>query len=140
MDPNLLTIGEEVARLEFPAVSATDMAIVSAIMDDPNPIHFDPRAIEDTNHTGLVNPGSINLSYLTQAALSVAAGPTDIVSLDVRFEANVYEGEDVTAIATVERIDDNAETLDLSLVLEKGDETTAATGTATVRPDTECTE
>lgn len=138
MDLDSLTVGTEVASVEFSDISAKDMAIVSAIMDDPNPIHFDPRALESTGQPGLVNQGPINMSYLTQVALRVADSPTGLVSLDVRFEDNVFEGDDVTATATIAGVDEAAGTIDLDLTLEKASGAIPVTGSATVEPDPDC--
>lgn len=130
-----ITIGDTVAEKSFDDVPAKNMKIVTALMEDPNPIHFDRRAIEQMSRPGLVNQGPINMSYMTQAALAVAESPTDLTSLDARFEENVFEGDDVLATATVdEKYEEDGEGyVNLDLLLEKADGTTAVTGTATVR-------
>jgi acyl dehydratase len=130
-----ITTGDTVAETSFDDVPAKNMKIVTALMEDPNPIHFDRRATEQMGRPGLVNQGPINMSYLTQAALAVAESPTDLTSLEARFEENVFEGDDVTAVATVDEKyeEDGDEYVDLDLVLEKADGTTAVTGAATIR-------
>jgi acyl dehydratase len=139
MHYNDITIGEEVARLEFTDISAKDMQIVSALMTDPNPIHYDERAVERMGHPGLINQGPINMGYATQAALAVADSPIDIKSMQFRFEDNVYEGEDVSAIAiaTDKYTENSVGYVDLEIRLENSKEKIPVTGSATVRMNTE---
>lgn len=130
-----ITEGDTVSERVIEDVRDEDMRLVSALFDDPNPIHFDPQVVEEQGHPGLVNQGPINMSYVTQAALDVAKSPSDLKSLQVRLEDNVYKGETVTARAKAldKRKTDGAGTVELELELEKDDGTVAVTGSATVR-------
>ena len=134
MKYNELTEGTLAARVEFPDVPAKNMEIVTALMEDPNPIHFDRRAVEEMDWPGLINQGPINMAYVSQAALAVADSPTDVVSMSFRFESNVFEGEDVASTATVtDRYrEDGDGYVELELALEKEDGDTPVSGTATV--------
>lgn len=134
-----ITIGEEVATLEFTDIDPANMKIVSAVMGDPNPIHYDERAVERMGHPGLINQGPINMGYGTQAALAVAESPLGIEAMEFRFEDNVYEGEDVKAVAeaTDTYVEDGQSFADLEIRLEKADGTVPVTGTATVRTESD---
>lgn len=126
--------GATVAEQTFEDVDACSMKLVTAIFRDPNPIHYDREYAEDQGFPGRVSQGPLNASYVTQTVLSIVDGPQDLRALDVRYEDFVFEGETVTATATVDRVHEtNAESrLDLTLELCKEDGTTALTGTATV--------
>lgn len=129
-----ITEGEEVGEVQFDDVSEDDMKIVSAIMNDPNPIHFDERHVEEMGHPGLINQGPINLSYLAQAARDVTESPTDLRYLYVRNEANVFEGEDVTAVATAtdKYVEDGTGVVELDLELRTADGSVPVVGDAVV--------
>jgi acyl dehydratase len=134
MHYNDITEGEEVGKVQFDDVTQDDMKVVSAIMDDSNPIHFDERHVEEMGMPGLINQGPINLSYLAQAARDVTESPTDLRYLNVRNEANVFEGEDVTAVATAtdKSVEDGAGVVELDLELRKGDGSVPVVGDAIV--------
>lgn len=134
MHYNDITEGEEVGKVQFDDVTQDDMKVVSAIMDDSNPIHFDERHVEEMGMPGLINQGPINLSYLAQAARDVTESPTDLRYLNVRNDANVFEGEDVTAVATAtdKYVEDGAGVVELDLELRKGDGSVPVVGDAVV--------
>lgn len=139
MDYETLSVGDEVARVAFDDVPAADMRLMSALMDDPNPIHFDRRTVEAMGHPGLVTQGTINMGYAVQPALAVAASPAGIESLEFRYQTPVFEGDAVTASATVTdtfRTDAGAFT-ELDLALEKADGEVAVSGSAVVEVSTD---
>lgn len=139
MDYETLSIGDEVARIAFDDVPAANMHLMSALMDDPNPIHFDRRTVDAMGHPGLVNQGTISMGYAVQPALAVAGSPTGIESLAFRYQSPVFEGDSVTAIATVTdtyRTDAGA-FAELDLALEKADGEVAVSGSAVVEVSTD---
>lgn len=118
------------------SVSAADFRVVSALLREPNPVHYDAEYAAEQGLPGRVSQGPLNAAYAVQAAMAVADGPADLRSLDARFEAFVFEGETVTAVATVDALQnggDGERTVVLDLELLKNDGTVALTGTATVR-------
>lgn len=128
------SVGDVVGEFTF-TVDPASIQLVTAIVRDPNPIHFDTGYIEERNLPGRVSQGPINASHAIQAALRIAESPTDLHEFSVRYEDFVFEGEEITAIAIVEekRVGAGSTTVDLSLTLEKPDGTVALTGTASVR-------
>jgi acyl dehydratase len=129
-----LTEGDQDAELEFQNISPEHMHVVSAIMRDPNPIHFDRRHTEEMDRPGLINQGPINVSYISQVALKATEDPTALRHLNVRNEVNVFEGEDVRAIATVsdKYTEDGDPLVELDIELRKPDGTVAVVGDAVV--------
>lgn len=127
--------GEVVTEKTYPDIDESGMKIVSALMRDPNPIHYDRRLVEDRGYPGLVNQGPINVSYITQTVLSILDTPRDMLSLRVRFEEMVFENDTVTVRVEVEdkSATPDGKRVDLALTLEKDDGTVGATGVATVR-------
>lgn len=93
-------------RLE--RVEAARMKTMSALMRDPNPIHFDPEA---TRALGLgdrvVNQGPANLGYIVNMLLEWVGDPAAIRRLRVRFEANVFAGDRVEASGEVTEVRDD---------------------------------
>jgi acyl dehydratase len=81
------------------------MALLAAILGDPNPIHWD-RAEVAKRGLGdrLINQGPINVAYVCNA-LAAWAGPTALRSLTFRFTANVFDGDEVVAGGVVTDVD-----------------------------------
>lgn len=92
--------GDEVlARRTIRDVDPADMRVVTAIVADPNPMHFDPRYVERQGYPGRVNQGPVTAAYAAQAALAVADSPGDLCRLAVQFDGFVFEGDTVEATA-----------------------------------------
>jgi len=108
------------------------MALMTAILRDPNPIHFEPATSDDGTNPR-INQGPLNVGYVANM-LTNWAGPGSIRRLQVRFVANVFEGDHVEASGVVTAITgDSDETLaecDVQLVRSNGD--LVLTGTAVV--------
>lgn len=130
--------GTVAATRTFENVDSEAMKLVTAIVRDPNPMHYDPEYAADQEFPGRVNQGPINAAYAVQAALLVADSPADLHGFDVRYDGFIFEGETVTATATFEgaRVEDDP-FVDLSLELTNQDGGVVLTGTATVqmKPD-----
>jgi len=91
--------GEVLARRTIRDVDPADMRVVTAIVADPNPMHFDPRYVERQGYPGRVNQGPVTAAYAAQAALSIADSPGDLRCLSVQFDGFVFEGDTVEATA-----------------------------------------
>lgn len=62
------TKGAVVADFTF-SVEPEDIQPVTAIVRDPNPLHFDTSYVEERDLPGRVSQGPINATYAVQAAL-----------------------------------------------------------------------
>jgi len=135
MEFDELSVGDQLEPRVVDDVSGEDMKLVAALLQDPYPPHYDPRAAEELGYPGLLNQGPANLSYLLQALVRELASPGDLRSFDVRFHDMVFEGETVTATATVEEkeLDDGEGIVTFAVALEKADGTVAVDGSATAR-------
>jgi acyl dehydratase len=116
--PAELRAGDRLPELRLP-IELWPMKVFSLIMDDPNPIHFDP---EHTERLGMgahpVNQGTLNLGYVIDAVLAAVADPARILSTRCRFLGNVLEGDVVTAGGEVTAVVDGVVELDVWLDVE----------------------
>jgi len=108
------------------------MALMAAILRDPNPIHFE-LATSDDGTDLRINQGPLNVGYVANM-LTSWAGPDSIKRLRVRFVANVFEGDDVEASGVVTAIAEDPDgalaECDVQLVRSNGD--LVLTGTAII--------
>ena len=116
-------------------VDPEKMKVMAALLADPNPIHFDTRALA---RLGLeerpVNQGPRNMGYL-QTMLSRWAGGRDrLLTFKVRFQGNVLGGDRVRAHGVVTEVRDTERgrvaSCDITLEVVGGD--VALSGTADV--------
>ena len=127
-------VGDRIPVWSHGPVTPERMALMAAILRDPNPIHFEP-AITGGDEKGLrINQGPLNVGYVANM-LTSWAGPDSIKRLRVRFVANVFEGDDVEASGVVTAIADDPDgavaECDVQLVRSNGE--LVLTGTAIVR-------
>ena len=113
------------------SVSAEKMKILAAILRDPNVIHIDADVVRER---GLgdkrINQGPTNLGYVTNM-LEANFGPGSITRLQVRFGANVFEDDTVTAGGNV--VARSPEAVQCEVWLQREDGTAAVSGSADVR-------
>ncbi|MCP3976710.1 MAG: hypothetical protein GY720_19670 [bacterium] len=123
--------GDNLDPQTFGPVSTEKMKILAAILRDPNVIHLDKDVIRERGlGDKLINQGPTNLGYVTNM-LEANFGPGSIARLTVRFGANVFEDDMVTAGGVVTEAGDADVTCDIWL--DKPDDTRALQGTAVVR-------
>ncbi|MFP9191438.1 MaoC family dehydratase [Natrialbaceae archaeon A-CW1-1] len=134
MELDSLDPGDELSPLVVEDLQGSDMKLGAALLQDPYPPHFDKRTAEEMGFPTLLNQGPFNLSYLLQCVLRPVISPTDLESFDVRFHAMVFEGETVTATASVASVEEtnNGQTVTFDLELTREDGTVAVDGTATI--------
>ena len=96
-------MSEQVPAREFGPVSAEKMKTMAAILQDPNPIHWD---VESVRQLGMgdrpVNQGPINMSFLVNTITAWTGDPGALRELVIRYQANVFAGDTVRCEATVE--------------------------------------
>jgi acyl dehydratase len=69
-----IEVGHRIASMMVESVDPARIKVASAILDDPNPIHYDVEQVERLalGHE-VVNHGPINLGYLATVAMRFAA-------------------------------------------------------------------
>ena len=86
-------------------VDPEKMKVMAALLADPNPIHFDTRALA---RLGLderpVNQGPLNMGYLQTMLARWAGGRDRLLSFRVRFHGNVLAGDRVRAQGEVSEV------------------------------------
>lgn len=96
-----LQVGMEIPPWEV-LVSAEKMKTTAALLADPNPIHFDVRAVRAL---GLgdrpVNQGPLNMGYVMNMLAAFTGSHDCLRRLRVRFLANVLAGDRVRATGVV---------------------------------------
>ena len=89
-----ISVGQPLDVFVIESVDPARMKTMAAILQDPNPIHYDTAV---TQALGLgdkpVNQGPINLTWLIESAVRFAGGPDRLVSVKIRFLGNVFGGE-----------------------------------------------
>jgi acyl dehydratase len=133
MDFEDLSPGDELEPRTLEDLRAEDMKLIAALLQDPYPPHFDRERAEKLDYPGLLNQGPANLSYLVQPVVRALDSPSDLRSFDVRFHNMVFEGQTVTATATVADTQkaDGEGLVEFDLELQTEDGTVAVNGTAT---------
>ena len=126
-------VGDRIPVWSHGPVAPERMALMAAILRDPNPIHFEPAATGGDEKGLRINQGPLNVGYIANM-LTSWAGPDSIKRLRVRFVANVFEGDDVEASGVVTAIAEDPDgalaECDVQLVRSNGD--LVLTGTAII--------
>jgi acyl dehydratase len=126
-----LRVGDELPAFVVESVDAQRMKTMAALLDDPNPIHFD---VELNKRIGYgdkpINQGPITMSYMMNVVVA-AAGAGAVRRFSCRFLGNVLGGERVECRGTVTAIDRDAGTAEIELTAVAGDRPVLA-GAATV--------
>lgn len=92
-------VGAELPARVVERVDIAKMKTMAALLQDPNPIHWDPqstRALGMGDRT--VNQGPINLAYVMNMLVAwVGNDPSRLRAITLRFMANVFDGDRVEA-------------------------------------------
>ena len=128
-----IEVGQQLEPFVIESVDPEPMKTMAAILQDPNPIHFDTNA---TRELGLgdhpVNQGPTNLTWLTEFVQRFAGGPDRLVTLKVRFLGNVLGGDRFECTGTVTAVDHDAGVAELE-VGATSDGRPALGGTAVIK-------
>ncbi|TYL46363.1 MaoC family dehydratase [Nocardioides sp. BGMRC 2183] len=127
-------VGAEIPALEL-TVDPERMKVMAALLADPNPIHFDRRALAALGMDERpVNQGPLNMGYLQTMLARWAGGRDRVVDFRVRFQGNVLAGDLVRARGVVTALQDTERgrvaTCDITLEVVGG--SVALSGTADV--------
>jgi acyl dehydratase len=125
--------GLELEPLVVESVDVEKMKTMAALLQDPNPIHYDVDLVRHLKMGDApVNQGPINLAFLMEAVSRFAGGPENLKAIRLRFLGNVFGGERVECTGTVTAVDAEAGTAELE-VAATSDGRPVLGGTATVR-------
>jgi acyl dehydratase len=127
-------IGDTIPELSF-KVSPEPMKVFSVLMNDPNPIHYDPEFVRSLGRGEQpVNQGTITMGYLINAVIGWAGGVDRLVRFRCRFGSSVVAGDHVIAGGTVTALGTSprGDTAELEIWLKRSGDQLALTGSATV--------
>ncbi|EME56987.1 hypothetical protein G352_21866 [Rhodococcus ruber BKS 20-38] len=130
-------VGQQIPELTVDAVDPARMKTLSALMRDPNPIHFDRNAAAALGlGERTVNQGPSNIAYVVSMLGSWAGGVDRVTGYRFRFLGNVFEGDRLRAAGVVTDVEDTADGLlvrcDLTLDVLGGARVLEGTGTVLV--------
>lgn len=98
--------GDALPDLVVPLVDEARMKVLTLLLHDPNPIHFDPTSVVPLGgDRRLVTQGPLSLGYLSTMLAGWAGGDDRVVALDCRYLANVHAGDEVVAGGEVTSVD-----------------------------------
>jgi acyl dehydratase len=104
--PGTLEPGQTLTPYVVESVNPEPMKTMAAILDDPNPIHFDVASVRAL---GLgerpINQGPSNLGYLMEMLVELAGSTERVRRVRVRFLGNVFAGERVECSGSVVSVD-----------------------------------
>ena len=129
-----IEVGQSLPSRIIEGVDPEKMKLLSALMRDPNPIHFDRAAVSQLGMGDkTVNQGPSNMAYVLSMLGHWAGGVDRITHYRFRFLGNVFEGDRLEASGTVtalSELDQGLEvTCSLSLSVVGGAEVLAGSGT-----------
>ena len=101
------TVGTEFPHYDVGIVDAEKMKTMAVLLQDPNPIHWDVRAV---GRLGLgykpINQGPNNMAYVVNALVSWFGDIEKFRNLKIRFIANVYAGDRLTVVGSITGVDE----------------------------------
>jgi acyl dehydratase len=126
--------GEEMPSVVIGPITRTDIVRYAGAGGDFNPIHHDEEFARSAGFPGVFSMGMLQGGVLAQR-LARWVGPLNVLTLSVRFTAQVWPGDELTITGRVRRIDqlgtERHAHLELAVTRQAGDP--AVTAKATVR-------
>ncbi len=130
-----LTAGQTLEPLIVESVDPARMKTMAAILQDPNPIHFDAEVVKQLGYGDRpVNQGPLNMGYLLEMVSRFAGGPAAVRHFRVRFLGNVFAGDRVECTGTVTSVDADDASAELEVTASVAGEPVLS-GTASVHLD-----
>lgn len=115
-----LSVGDDLEPVIVESVDPQRMKTMAALLDDPNPIHYDVDVVRRLGYGDApINQGPIHMAFLQNVALG-ATRPGGLRRFSCRFLGNVFAGERVECRGSVTAVDDEAGTVELQLVATAG--------------------
>ena len=126
-----LAVGDELPPFVVEAVDPQRMKTMAALLNDPNPIHYDAQLVARLGYGDKpINQGPITMSYMMNVVVG-AVGAHLLRRFSCRFLGNVFAGERVECRGRVTAVDAEAGTAELELSATAEDRQ-VLTGTAAV--------
>ncbi len=132
-----IAVGDTREMVLFDDLSRTQIVMYAGASGDYNPIHSDERFTKEiAGYPSVFAHGMLTMGA-TGRIVTDWFGVDRIVRYSARFVNQVWPGDSLTTIATVDAVRDEADgpLADVSIVTVNGDDTPVLTGTATVRLD-----
>ncbi len=128
--------GDSIPEWVMESVRPERMRTMAAILRDPNPVHWDRRAVAALPFgigERTINQGPLGLSYILNMLMDWA-GPTSVRRIVMRFPQVVLDGDRVIARGTVTAIreENGVRLADCDVSLSREGEAPSLAGTATV--------
>ncbi|OZE82104.1 protein dehydratase [Rhodococcus sp. 15-649-1-2] len=135
-----IEVGQSIPGRIIESVDPEKMKLLSALMRDPNPIHFDRAAVAELGMGDkTVNQGPSNMAYVLSMLGQWAGGSHRITHYRFRFLGNVFEGDRLEASGSVTAVAERPDGLQvdcsLSLTVMGGAEVLTGTGTVLLPKD-----
>ena len=109
-----MQIGRELEPLVVESIDVEKMKTMAAILQDPNPIHYDADLVRRLGMgDGPVNQGPINLALLMEAVCRFGGGPESLQRIRLRFLGNVFGGERFECTGKVVAVDGDVAELEV---------------------------
>ncbi len=129
-------VGDSIPDWVMESVRPERMRTMAAILRDPNPVHWDRKAVAALPFgigERTINQGPLGLSYMLNMLMDWA-GPTSVRRVTVSFPKVVLDGDHVTAGGRVTAIreEDGVRLADCDIWLAREGESPSLEGTATV--------
>ncbi|MEU6139536.1 MaoC/PaaZ C-terminal domain-containing protein [Streptomyces sp. NPDC047081] len=133
-----IKVGETRERVLVGDLKRTRIVQYAGASGDFNPLHTDERfAVEAAGYPGVFAHGMLTMG-MTGRVLTEWVGPESLLRYGVRFRAQVWPGDTLTATAVVESIDDTdagpVAHFTLRTVNQHGAEVVTGTATARLEP------
>ena len=128
--------GDAIPEWVMESVRPERMRTMAAILRDPNPVHWDRKAVAALSF-GLgertINQGPLGLSYMLNMLMDWA-GPASVRRITMRFPNVVLDGDRMVAngVVTAIREEDGVRLADCDVWLAREGESPCLEGTATV--------
>ena len=128
--------GDSIPEWVMESVRPERMRTMAAILRDPNPVHWDRKAVAALPF-GLgertINQGPLGLSYMLNMLMEWA-GPTSVRRITMRFPNVVLDGDRMVAggVVTAVREENGVQLADCDVWLAREGEAPCLEGTATV--------
>jgi acyl dehydratase len=135
LSPDDIKVGETRESVLVDDLKRTRIVQYAGASGDFNPLHTDERfAVEAAGYPGVFAHGMLTMG-MTGRVLTDWVGPEALLRYGVRFKAQVWPGDTLTATATVESIEDTptGPVAQFSVRTLNQDGVEVVTGTATAR-------
>ncbi len=126
-----LSVGGALPPFVVESVDPQRMKTMAALLDDPNPIHYDAELVRRLGYGEQpINQGPITMAFMMNVVLGVV-GARGLRQFSCRFLGNVFAGERVQCDGTITAVDREAGTAEVELTAVAGDRQVLA-GAATI--------